>query len=161
GRADRRRGGGTSRGGLAVARRWPVGGVDPARERHRARHGVARPHASRGGAPSGGADAGCGAPARGGSRDRERWLARGPRDGGREGMAHARGLTVVLVLTLAGAAGAAGPCEEGRGQTGLGVAVESSGEVVIGAIDAESTAAASGVVVGDAIVQVNGVLPRT
>jgi PDZ domain-containing protein len=76
-------------------------------------------------------------------------------------MAHDRGLTVgVLVLALAGTA-AATPCEEGRGQTGLGLAVGTGGELTVGAIDVDSIAAASGVRVGDGIVQVNGAVPRT
>ena len=75
-------------------------------------------------------------------------------------MAHGHGLTLVLVLALAGAAAGAGPCEEGRGQTGLGTSVAPGGELAVGTIEVESAAAASGVAVGDTIVQVNGALPH-
>jgi membrane-associated protease RseP (regulator of RpoE activity) len=75
-------------------------------------------------------------------------------------MARAGGLTAALSVLAVGAAWAAGPCEEGRGQTGLAVGAGTAG-LVVAAIEADSAAAASGVRVGDEIVQVNATLPRS
>ena len=76
-------------------------------------------------------------------------------------MADARRLIVVVALAAAATARAAGPCEEGRGQTGLTVAGAGEGALAVAAVEAESPAAAGGVRVGDAVVQVNGTVPRT
>ena len=73
-------------------------------------------------------------------------------------MAHARLLTLGLVLAAAGSARAAGPCEEDRGQTGLALAVAASGGLAVAAVDGESAAAAAGLRVGDTVVQANGAL---
>jgi len=68
---------------------------------------------------------------------------------------------VVLALAVAATARAAGPCEEGRGQTGLTVASAGGNALAVAAVEADSPAAAGGVRVGDAVVQVNGTVPRT
>ena len=65
------------------------------------------------------------------------------------------GAIVVLGASLARAAG---PCEEDRGQTGLAVTVGPSGGLTVVAVDDDSAASASGVAVGDAVVQVNSTL---
>ena len=73
-------------------------------------------------------------------------------------MAHARLLTLGLVLATAGSARAAGPCEEDRGQTGLALAAAASSGLAVAAVDGESAAAAAGLRVGDTVVQANGAL---
>ena len=73
-------------------------------------------------------------------------------------MAHARVLTLGLVLATAGSARAAGPCEEDRGQTGLALAAAASSGLAVAAVDGESAAAAAGLRVGDTVVQANGAL---
>src|SRR5438309_1599640 len=92
--------------------------------------------------------------------DRERRLARGPTGGGGGGMAHARLVTLVLALAAAGSARAAGPCEEGRGQTGLALAAAAGG-LAVAAVDDDSAAMAGSLRVGDAVVQANGTLARS
>ena len=73
-------------------------------------------------------------------------------------MAHARLVTLGLVLATAGSARAAGPCEEDRGQTGLALAAAASSGLAVAAVDGESAAAAAGLRVGDTVVQANGAL---
>jgi len=73
-------------------------------------------------------------------------------------MAHARLLTLGLVLATAGSARAAGPCEEDRGQTGLALAAAAASGLAVAAVDGESAAAAAGLRVGDTVVQANGAL---
>ncbi len=75
-------------------------------------------------------------------------------------MADARRL-IVVALAVAATARAAGPCEEGRGQTGLTVASPGGSALAVAAVEADSPAAAGGVRVGDTVVQVNGTVPRT
>lgn len=75
-------------------------------------------------------------------------------------MADTRWLILSLVLALGADAGAATPCEEGRGQTGLALAGAEGGGLVVEAVDADSPAAESGIATGDAVVQVNAVVPR-
>jgi hypothetical protein len=75
-------------------------------------------------------------------------------------MANAGRLTIVAALALAGVARAAGPCEEGRGQTGLALAPAAAG-LAVSVTDPELPAAASGLRAGDVVVQVNGTLPRS
>jgi len=70
------------------------------------------------------------------------------------------GVTAILVLGVAAIARAAGPCEEGRGQTGLALAVAPEG-LAVAAVDIDSPAAAGGLRTGDAVAQVNGVVLRT
>ena len=74
-------------------------------------------------------------------------------------MANALRLIVLVALATPGIALAKGPCEEDRGQTGLAVAVAPAGGLAIAAVDDGSAAAASGLVPGDAVLQVNGTLP--
>jgi len=76
-------------------------------------------------------------------------------------MAHARLVTLVLALAAAGSARAAGPCEEGRGQTGVALAVAAAGGLAVAAVDDDSAALAGGLRVGDAVVQANGTLARS
>ncbi len=76
-------------------------------------------------------------------------------------MAHARLVTLVLALAAAGSARAAGPCEEGRGQTGLALAVAAAGGLAVAAVDDDSAAMAGSLRVGDAVVQANGTLARS
>jgi len=73
-------------------------------------------------------------------------------------MAHARLVTLGLVLATAGSARAAGPCEEDRGQTGLALAAAAASGLAVAAVDGESAAAAAGLRVGDTVVQANGAL---
>jgi membrane-associated protease RseP (regulator of RpoE activity) len=68
---------------------------------------------------------------------------------------------LIAVLALVGRALAAGPCEEGRGQTGLAVSLDAAGALAVAAVDADSPAAASGLAPGDAVVQVNSTVART
>jgi len=75
-------------------------------------------------------------------------------------MAHARLVTLVLALAAAGSARAAGPCEEGRGQTGLALAAAAGG-LAVAAVDDDSAAMAGSLRVGDAVVQANGTLARS
>jgi hypothetical protein len=75
-------------------------------------------------------------------------------------MADARGWLLIALLVVSGTAAAAGPCEEGRGQAGVAVAAGPDGGLAVTAVDPESPAAAAGVSVGDAVVQVNASLPR-
>jgi hypothetical protein len=72
-------------------------------------------------------------------------------------MSALRWIGAVLFLG-ASLARAAGPCEEDRGQTGLALAVGPSGGLTVAAVDEDSPASASGVAVGDAVVQVNSTL---
>ena len=65
---------------------------------------------------------------------------------------------VVLCFVAGSWVWAAGPCEENRGQTGLALAVAPAGSLAVAALDADSPAAASGLKVGDVVVQVNGTL---
>ena len=75
-------------------------------------------------------------------------------------MADARRLIVVATLAVAATARAAGPCDEGRAQTGLTVASAGESALAVAAVEADSPAFAGGVRVGDAVVQVNGTVPR-
>jgi hypothetical protein len=75
-------------------------------------------------------------------------------------MARAGWLTLGAALAIAGSALAAGPCEEGRDQTGLTLGVGPAG-LVVALVDPDSAASESGLRAGDAIVQVNAVLPTT
>jgi hypothetical protein len=75
-------------------------------------------------------------------------------DGGR------RLLTAGLLAAVAAVAGAAAPpCEEGRDQTGLGLA-PGDGVLAVAAVDPDTPAAAAGVRTGDVIVQVNAAVAR-
>jgi hypothetical protein len=77
-------------------------------------------------------------------------------------MAHARRLIVMIsALAAAAMARAAGPCEEGRGQTGLAVAATAPSGLAVAAIDPDSPAATSGLAIGDAVMQVNDSRPRS
>ncbi|HYR96257.1 MAG TPA: PDZ domain-containing protein [Candidatus Binatus sp.] len=76
-------------------------------------------------------------------------------------MADALRVIVLLALAAPGIAVGAGPCEEARGQTGFAVEIAPAGGLAIAAVDPESGAAASGLAPGDALVQVNGTLPRS
>jgi hypothetical protein len=76
-------------------------------------------------------------------------------------MADAREVTAVLLLTLAVAARAAGPCEEGRDQTGLALAPAPAGGLAVAAVDPDSAGAGGGLTVGDALAQVNATVVRT
>src|SRR5262249_21166707 len=84
----------------------------------------------------------------------------GAASGGGTSMADPRrvSLAVVLVLVAAAGARAAGPCEEGRAQTGLALGPGPDGGLVIEAVDPGSAAAATGLAAGDAVVQVNAVM---
>lgn len=77
-------------------------------------------------------------------------------------MAHAgRFLSgALLVVGVASLAQAAGPCEEAREHTGLGL-VPTAGGVGVAAVDAGSGAAAGGLERGDLVVQVNAVVVHT
>ena len=74
-------------------------------------------------------------------------------------MADARRLITLVAVATAGTAVAAGPCEEGRGQTGL--ALGGTGTLTVAAVDDDTPAAAGGIRVGDAVVQVNGTVVRS
>lgn len=63
-----------------------------------------------------------------------------------------------MLLLGASLVRAAGPCEENRGQTGLALAVGPSGGLTVAVVDDDSAASASGVRVGDTVVQVNSTL---
>jgi hypothetical protein len=76
-------------------------------------------------------------------------------------MAHARWLTALIAFVLATVARAAGPCEEGRGQTGLALGIAPEGGLAVVAVDADSSAAASGVSPGDTLVQANATVPES
>jgi hypothetical protein len=70
--------------------------------------------------------------------------------------------TVLILVTLLAArlAVAVGPpCEEGRPRTGLALSSSETG-LTVAAVDDDSAAGASGVRVGDRVLQVNGVVPR-
>jgi hypothetical protein len=69
-------------------------------------------------------------------------------------------LTVLAAVAAAGRALAATPCEEGRDQTGLALSMGAAG-LTVAIVDPESAAGESGIRVGDAIVQVNAVVPTT
>jgi membrane-associated protease RseP (regulator of RpoE activity) len=75
-------------------------------------------------------------------------------------MARAGWLVVGVVLVAATMAGAAGPCEEGRAQSGLALVSGAEG-LEVGTVDSDSAAAEAGIVVGDRILQVNGTVPRS
>jgi len=75
-------------------------------------------------------------------------------------MAYARAVIAVLVLLAAGIAEAAGPCEQERELSGLAVAPQ-KGILAVSSVDPDSPAARSGVQAGDAVVQVNAMVPRT
>ncbi len=70
------------------------------------------------------------------------------------------GAVMVAVVVLAAASEAAGPCEEERARTGVVVA-PAAGALSVAALDEQSVAGASGLRVGDTVVQVNGTVPRT
>jgi hypothetical protein len=74
-------------------------------------------------------------------------------------MAYARAVIAVVVLS-AGPVAAAGPCEQERGLSGLAVAPQ-KGVLAVSSVDPDSPAARSGVQAGDAVVQVNAMVPRT
>ncbi len=78
-------------------------------------------------------------------------------------MARARavsGAAVVTAIVVAvGTAWGAPPCEEDRARTGVGLAVGAAA-LVVSALDDASPAVASGMRVGDTLVQVNGTLPH-
>ena len=59
-------------------------------------------------------------------------------------MAHARGGVVLALVCLGGIAWAGAPCEEGREQTGIAMAMIGGG-LAVAVVDADSVAAASGV----------------
>ena len=78
-------------------------------------------------------------------------------------MANTRPMRVAVALAAVLAAvpaWAANPCEEGREQTGLALAAREGG-LEIAAVDPDSAAAESGIRTGDALVQVNAMLPRS
>src|SRR5262249_32299321 len=119
--ADRGRGARPDGGRLALLRRG-VGRDRRARDRGGARHGVARHH-RRGGPP----------PSRRPAVERRATPARGPRDRerrtpgraaceGESGVGRCRALIVVAALWAA-TAHAGGACDEGRGATGLALAL--------------------------------------
>jgi hypothetical protein len=70
-------------------------------------------------------------------------------------------LIALVVLAAAGTGRAAGPCEAGRVPTGLALGGAGEGTVAVAAVDADSPAAAGGIRVGDAVVQVNGTVVRS
>lgn len=72
-------------------------------------------------------------------------------------MATARAL---MALLLAAGAAVAGPCDESRETTGLGVVVRDDA-IVVEAVATGSPAAASGVQPGDVVLQVNGIVARS
>ncbi len=76
-------------------------------------------------------------------------------------MADALRLIVALAMAAPAIAGAAGPCDQERGQTGVAVAPDVSGGLAVAAVDPESAGAASGVAAGDVVVQVNATVPRS
>src|SRR5207245_8267264 len=77
------------------------------------------------------------------------------------GVALPRTVSWVIVVGLAArAAWGASPCEESRAQTGLALAAREGG-LEIAAVDPDSAAAESGLRAGDALVQVNAMLPRS
>jgi len=69
-------------------------------------------------------------------------------------------LVWAAILGAGAVAGAGGPCEEDRGQTGLALAPASAG-LAVAAVDGGSAAAASGIRVGDTVLQANGTVART
>jgi membrane-associated protease RseP (regulator of RpoE activity) len=75
-------------------------------------------------------------------------------------MAPPRRVTAGVLLAAAGLAWADPPCEEGRAQTGLALAVQSAGLAVAG-VEEGSAAAESGLGVGDTVLQVNGTVLRS
>jgi len=75
-------------------------------------------------------------------------------------MAHAPRLIVVLTLLATASAHAAGPCDEGRAQTGVGVELATDGGLAVQAVDPDSPAAEAGIVAGDRVVQLNAAVPR-
>jgi hypothetical protein len=71
-----------------------------------------------------------------------------------------KGLWIGIVICVGAGSWAwgAGPCEENRGQTGVALAVAPAGGLAVAAVDDDSPAAASGLAVGDVVLQVNGTL---
>lgn len=68
-------------------------------------------------------------------------------------------MTLVALLATEIAVASGPPCEEGRSRTGLALLSSETG-LKVGAVDDESAAGASGVHVGDEVLQVNGVVPH-
>ncbi|HLY36710.1 MAG TPA: PDZ domain-containing protein [Candidatus Binatia bacterium] len=76
-------------------------------------------------------------------------------------MADTRRLIVLMTLLATAPAYAAGPCDEGRAQTGVAAAVAADGGLAVQTVDPDSPAAEAGIVGGDRILQLNAAVPRT
>jgi len=76
-------------------------------------------------------------------------------------MADTRRLIVLALLLATVRAHAAGPCDEGRAQTGVAAEVAADGGLAVQTVDPDSPAAEAGIVAGDRILQLNAVVPRT
>jgi len=74
-------------------------------------------------------------------------------------MAKARVAAIGGLIALAAVAGASGPCEEDRAQTGLALAPAESG-LAVSAVDEGSAAESGGLRTTDRVLQVNGTKPR-
>jgi hypothetical protein len=67
---------------------------------------------------------------------------------------------LTAAVGLASGAGAAGPCEQGRERTGLGLAPAASG-LAVATVEAGSPADSGGARVGDEVLQANGAVLHT
>jgi len=68
--------------------------------------------------------------------------------------------TVLTTVLLTASTHAAGPCDEGRAQTGVAVEVAPDGGLAVQAVDPDSPGAEAGIVAGDRVVQLNAAVPR-
>src|SRR5262249_15236817 len=99
------------------------------------------------------------APPAGRPRDRERRNPGRAACKGESGMGRGRALIVVAAL-WASTAHAGGACGEGRGATGLALALR-SWMLTAGVVGSGSPATRAGLRAGDAILEVNDVVPRS